>query len=489
MSEYGGAMASDEAWWRPVATALHIACAVLASGHVVLHKRDVRSAIGWVGLIWLVPWGGAVLYLLLGINRIRRRALSLRRETPRYRPQLPRGTAARDSERARISAVCLHLSDLSVAIGSVSGRHLLAGNEVVPLIDGDAAYPAMLRAIDKAQHSISFATYIFETTGVGRRFVEALTRAHARGVQVRVLIDDVGVRYASPRANRVLKRAGVRAALFMPARSLLRAPYFNLRNHRKIMVVDGKVGFTGGMNIREGHVIGEAPKHPVRDLHFRIEGPVVAHLQEVFANDWEFATKEPLEGEAWFPKLASVGNTLARGISDGPDEDLDRFAWTLQAALACAHRSVTIMTPYFLPDTILHAALSTAALRGVEVNVVLPERSNLRLVQWAMWRQLEEVLRHGVRVWLTPPPFDHTKLMLVDSEWVLFGSANWDTRSLRLNFELDIECYDRALCAELTAHVSARMSNARELTLRELCERPLPMRVRDGFARLLMPYL
>jgi cardiolipin synthase len=147
------------------------------------------------------------------------------------------------------------------------------------------------------------------------------------------------------------------------------------------------------------------------------------------------------------------------------------------------------MTPYFLPDTSIHAALSTAALRGVEVNIVLPEQNNLRLVQWAMWRQLEEVLRHGVRVWLTPPPFDHTKLMLVDTEWVLLGSANWDTRSLRLNFELDVECYDRNLCAELMAHASARISSARELSLRELRARPLALRVRDGFARLLMPYL
>lgn len=275
----------------------------------------------------------------------------------------------------------------------------------------------------------------------------------------------------------------------MPARSLLRAPYFNLRNHRKIMVIDGQVGFTGGINIREGHVLANRPKHPVRDLHFRVEGPVVTHLQEVFAEDWQFTTREALEGALWFPKLTPVGATLARGIADGPDEDMDRFTWTLQAALACAHRSVTIMTPYFLPDTIFHIALSTAALRGVEVNILLPAVSNLRLVQWAMWRQLEEVLRGGVRVWLTPPPFDHTKLMLVDNEWVLLGSANWDTRSLRLNFELDVECYDRDLCTQLMAHVSARMSVARELSVQELQERPLSLRVRDGFARLLMPYL
>lgn len=481
-------METLEAWWRPVGTGLAISCAILASCHVVLRKRDVRSAIGWVGLIWLVPWLGAALYLLLGINRIKRRAIYLRRETHGQR-ELTASAQADYAEYERISASCLHLADLSVVIGNVTGRRLLSGNEFTPLIDGDAAYPAMLAAIDGAQQSITLATYIFETKGVGASFVQALARARERGVEVRVLIDDIGVRYAAPRAHRVLRKRGVKTALFMPARSLLRAPYFNLRNHRKILVVDGTVGFTGGMNIRQGHVLASETKSPTHDLHFQVEGPVVAHLQEVFASDWEFTTKEALEGELWFPKLQTKGSTLARGIADGPDEDLDRFTWTLQAALACAHKSVTILTPYFLPDAIFHMALSTAALRGVDVNIVLPEHNNLRLVQWAMWRQLEEVIGHGVRVWLTPAPFDHTKLMLVDNEWVLLGSANWDTRSLRLNFELCVECYDRDLCATLMAHVSTRLSVARELSLGELQSRSLPRRVRDGWARLLMPYL
>ncbi|HEX5656485.1 MAG TPA: phospholipase D-like domain-containing protein [Polyangiales bacterium] len=477
----------SDPWWHALLTALVLSCAVVASSHVVLHKRDVRSAIGWVGLIWLVPWLGALLYLLLGINRIQRRAIMLRRE-PGKRSEPPLALP-QQGEQERIEVSCLHLEDLTVAIGNVTKKRLTSGNRFVPLINGDAAYPAMLAAIDRAEHSIAMSTYIFETTGVGAKFVDALVRAHERGVQVRVLIDDIGVRYARPRADRVLRKRHVPTALFMPARSLLRAPYFNLRNHRKILIVDGKVGFTGGMNIRESHVIADPHGQPTRDLHFQVGGPVVAHLAEVFASDWDFTTREKLTGQLWFPELAPTGSTLARGIADGPDEAFERVSWTLQAALACAHRSVTIMTPYFLPDPVIHSALSTAALRGVEVNVVLPGDNNLRLVQWAMWRQLEEVLRHGVRVWLTPPPFDHTKLMLVDSEWVLLGSANWDTRSLRLNFELDLECYDQDLCASLTAHVSSRLSLARELTFHELRSRPLAWRVRDGFARLLMPYL
>lgn len=471
--------------WPQLGGLLSIAAALWVSVHAVMHKRDARSAAGWVGLAWLAPLLGPALYLLLGINRVRRRAVALRRGQPVacvLTDELHHGPELIGSPRG-------HLSELSAAIRRVTHRPLWQGNHVEPLWDGDQAYPNMLSAIDGAERSIALCTYIFEATGIGRAFVDALARAKARGVEVRVLIDDVGARYSMPRADRVLRRAGVPAALFMPALPVWNAAYLNLRNHRKILVVDGEVGFTGGINIRDRHVLGSRPRQPVRDLHFRIEGPVVAQLMEVFAEDWEYTTSEVLEGARWFPRLYPRGQTLARSIADGPDDDVDKFTWTLHAALACASRSVSILTPYFLPDTSLTTALSTAALRGVAVHVILPERSNLRLLQWAMSRHLEEVLGQGVRVWLAPPPFDHTKLMIVDDEWVLFGSANWDARSLRLNFELDVECYDRALAHTLMEAVQERRSRARELLPEELFARPYGLRLRDGFVRLLMPYL
>ncbi len=243
------------------------------------------------------------------------------------------------------------------------------------------------------------------------------------------------------------------------------------------------------MNIREAHDLRFKPAHPILDHHFRIEGPVVAHLQEVFAEDWLFCTQELLEGETWFPELKPVGSVLARGISTGPDSDLDRLRLTLEGALACAETSVCIITPYFLPDAPLIAALNVAALRGVQVDIILPEANNLTRVKWASTALLWQVLERGCRVWLSPPPFDHTKLMLVDRAWTLLGSSNWDPRSLRLNFEFDLECYDRELAEKLHALMDKKRQQARQVTLADVDGRSVPIRLRDGLARLLTPYL
>ncbi|WP_224363517.1 cardiolipin synthase [Hyalangium versicolor] len=470
-----------------VVAVLTVLVSVLASGHAVLRKRDVRAAVSWVGLIWLVPVLGAVLYLLLGINRIRRRARSLtsRQKHGRFQPA-PSMVPLTAQALAEALPSGAHLASLARVVDAVVHRPLLPGNRVTVLESRTNAYPAMLEAIASARVSLSLCSYIFDNDMAGRRFVEALSEAVKRGVEVRVLVDALGSRYTWPPITRRLRRAGVRAARFLPTLMPKRLPFMNLRNHRKVMVVDGRVGFTGGMNIRAHFLPGE---DAARDLHFRLEGPVVGHLQETFAEDWAFTTGERLSGEAWFPPLGPAGPVMARGIPDGPDEDFENVRWTLLGALASARDSVRIITPYFLPDQGLITALNVAALRGVRVDLLLPERGNLPFVQWASMAQLWQVMKPGCRVFLTAPPFDHAKLMVVDGMWSLIGSANWDPRSLRLNFEFDVECYDAELARRLETVVDERLSRARPLTLEEVERRSLPIRLRDGLARLLSPYL
>jgi cardiolipin synthase len=474
-------------WWPYAVGIVVLAFNLAATGHVLLQKRDVRAATAWVGLIWFVPVVGAVLFAALGLNRISRRASELQRERRRIPLSTPSDTMiARVGTEVTVPPSLKALARLGEA---VSGRPLLTGNKVQALHNGDEAYPEMLAAIDAARHSVALATYIFGDDNAGKPFVAALARAVKRGVQVRVLIDGFGTRYTWPPVERALRAAGVRTALFLPGIRDAGLGFFNLRSHRKVLTVDGRLAFTGGINIQARNIHADNPPRMVRDLHFRLEGPIVGQLQEVFAEDWAFTTREILDGPGWFPTLLAVGESTARAYTDGPDGDIEILRTVLLGAVAGARQSVRIVTPYFLPDQGLIGALHVAALRGVQVDIVLPSQVNIPLVQWAATAQLWQVLRPGCRVYETPMPFDHTKLLIVDREWVLFGSSNWDPRSLRLNFELDVECHDPRLAAEMDDLVGAKMAVGRRVTLAEVDGRPLLVKLGHALARLMSPYL
>lgn len=275
---------------------------------------------------------------------------------------------------------------------------------------------------------------------------------------------------------------------FLPPTLFPPTVHINLRNHRKILVADGRISFTGGMNIGDRHLAGRSD-NPSRviDAHFRLTGPIVAQIEPVFLADWGFMTKEYPAPKPVFS--AETGSAVCRTIIDGPNEDLDKLTAILMGAISTARRKVLIMTPYFLPSRELIAALQTAALRGIEVTIILPEKSNLPYVDWATRNMLWELLRWGVRVYYQPPPFAHTKLFVVDDYYAQIGSANIDTRSLRLNFELVVEVYDKPFVAILTHHIDKVRERAREASLKELDNRSLPVRTRDALTWLFSPYL
>ncbi|HUE73613.1 MAG TPA: cardiolipin synthase [Pirellulaceae bacterium] len=467
----------------------HFVVMIVAASHVVLTKRDNRSAIGWAGIIVLTPFLGAVLYFMFGVNRLHRKARRLVKIYGKGKGSRGLAHCAPEDVQRALGHDRANLAPLAEFVSRVTGSPLLDGNAVTPLTSGDEAYREKLAAIDAAEKTVSLTTYIFDNDEAGKLFVDALQRAVARGVEVRVLIDDVGTRYTWPSIKGKLREASIPFATFLPTLIPWKLHYSNLRSHRKILVIDGRIGFTGGMNIRQGTMESKCGRHPLCDLHFRVEGPVVAHLQETFVFDWEFCTDEVLEGPAWFPRLENRGNVLARGIADGPDLDFDKIRLTLHCGIDCAQRSIHIVTPYFLPDQTLIVALNVAAMRGVDVNIYIPQKNNLLLVQWACTAQLWQVLQRGCKVWLTPPPFDHSKIMLVDDAWSFVGSANWDPRSLRLNFEFNLECYDRELAGKLREFIDRKRAQSKQITLAEVDGRPLAIRLRDGIARLATPYL
>lgn len=461
----------------PIWPLLHGALALVSGMHILLCKSDSRAALAWLAFVFLFPLGGPILYWLFGVNRVRRKAQGARlfRWDDRGFLPSPRDDAAAPAD------------PLEMVGWRVTAVHPQPDNRVDVLAGGEAAYPAMLEAIENARHEILLSTFIFAPDGIGKQFVAALAAARERGVDVRLLVDDVGRRYQLPTIARALRRAGVPVAWFMPLRLLPPSLSLNLRNHRKLLIVDGQRAFAGGMNISDSHVAAGLAR--VSDVHFEFAGPIVDPLRQLFARDWQRTTGAGLAGLVVEPAPAQEAGAACRLVFDGPDEKLDHLALLIEGAISAARRRVVIVTPYFLPERRLVGVLQAAALRGVKVSVVLPGENNWPVVNWALKHHLWSLVRLDVDVYFRPPPFAHEKFLLIDEAYALVGSTNLDPRSLRLNFELGIEVFDAAVTARLAAHADEAIATAARFGRQEVNGRRLPERIRDALAALIAPYL
>jgi cardiolipin synthase A/B len=460
----------------------------LSAFHALLHKRDSRAALAWIVVCFLFSGVGALFYWLLGVNRVKTRAreLQLRGHWDDKNPELHHdsGHLLRAGHRSRKA-----LEALIPIAERVTRRPLMVGNRIRMFENGEEAYPAMLDAIRKAKKSIQLATYIFDDDSTGAAFVEALRAARERGVEVRVLVDGQGIFYSKGRILSRLKAAGIRSARFLPLTNPFDTLHLNLRNHRKLLIVDSRIGFTGGMNIGNRHLVEtRGGGERVRDLHFGFEGPLIGEFQDVFIEDWYFATRETLP-RIPYPSGPLPGRAVCRGIADGPNEDFEKLNWILMGVLSWARKSVKIMTPYFVPSRELISALNMASLRGVRIEILIPGKNNHPWVDWACRAYLWEMLQKGVRFYEQPAPFVHSKMLVADGMYALVGSGNLDNRSLRLNFEFNVEVYEPWFARNLEKHFERSKRMSRILTLAEMDGQPLWMRARNRVAKLASPFL
>ncbi len=487
-------------WLFGVAT---VVLGVGAATHALLNKRDPYAAIVWGAICLGIPLAGPFLYFILGINRIHRRAVRLMKRSEKRDGPSTLSDSARHLDlwdgavpQEKLPAEIRTLGRIG---HTVTGIPLLAGNCVDVFHNGEEAYPAMLAAIEEAKTSIWMDTYIFDSDATGMSFVAALGRAVQRGLDVRVHLDGFGTLGTWPRIDRILRKAGVKVARFLPPRLWPPQLFINLRNHRKLLIVDGRTAFSGGMNISDVHVMNKPRRTGFKglldkyrttactDIHFRIEGPVLEYFRHIFAQEWNFTTQEELPlPEMGHPK---AGDVLCRTVLDGPDSYFERFHETLLGVISAAQTSVHIMTPYFLPQRELVTALRCAAMRGVDVAVILPSETDAPLVKWASKNILWQFIGRGVHIYHQTPPFAHTKLLLVDGVYSHVGSANLDPRSLRLNFELTVECFDLSLATKLSDHFNKVRASSREYTLADEAARSFPVRIRDAFCWLFSMYL
>lgn len=470
--------------WVTISVILHISLSILTSLHVLLFKVNERTSLAWIGLVILSPILGSVFYWLFGINRIKRFAKKEHPQSIKHNIRL--------YEKIKETYQPPQQWQAAITAGyNIHPVNYLEGNRVELLINGDMAYPAMLESINNAKTSVLLSSYIFKYDFLGRQFVDALIEAHQRGVDVNVLLDGLGIGYSWQKSDRALKKFGVKTTRFLPTISFTKIRFINLRNHRKILCIDGEVAYIGGMNISQNNLVKTA-QHPIDDVQFKVTGPVIDQISRVFKEDWFFATNELIQ----FPQSQANSqiktdqhSVVARVLQDGPDEDHNKIHWTLINALVCAQTHIKIMTPYFIPDQSLMVSLHAAALRGVNIEIIVPKRSNILFVDWVMEANFARIMQHGIKIYLNNRPFDHSKVVIIDDLWSFIGSTNWDARSLEFNFEINLECFDKALNAELTEFFKIKKQDSTQVDASEMHNLPIYKKIRNNMFRLFSPYL
>ena len=453
---------------------------LLTAGHALLNKRDPKAAFGWIAMCIILPLAGPILYYLFGINRVRSRARK-----------------GYDSKLNRDALTTLNdppgtfFRPLSTIGETLTGKGLSACTQLDLLENGEALYPAMIKAINTAQNRILLASYIFDHNNSGLQIADALAAAVARGVEVKVIVDGLGEMMYLPRIGEALRSRNTEFARFNPLRLFPPSLNINMRSHRKLLIIDGTHAFTGGQNIGDRHLAdNESNPDRVLDMHFCLRGKIVDDLEWAFWKDWYFCTNTkpttPFMGSNANDDNAKIWSRL---ILDGPHKRIDKLNNLILGVISAARSRVLIMTPYFLPTFDIIGALIAAQLRGVQVQILLPGHNNIAAAHWAMQNTLRQLLQAGLDIRYQPAPFVHSKLLLIDECYTLIGSANIDPRSLRLNYELAVELFSTGANASISAYYEKKAAQAVSVTLDDLNSRSLPRRLRDSLAWLFSPYL
>lgn len=452
---------------------------------IVPVRRTPAAAKGWLLLIFFFPWAGLILYFILGRNRWPQWRLDrYQRLREAFFPVLQRLGKSTNIFHPELSSEL----NMAVRLAENLGDHpILGGNGADILVDYDDSIRRLITDIDAARNHVHVLFYIFEDDAVGQSVVEALARAVARGVTCRALVDAIGSRSSLRTLTPKLTAAGVAIHELLPVGLFNRkSARFDLRNHRKIAIIDGRIGYTGSQNLVNAVY---KPGIVYEELMVRVTGPVVLELQAVFVWDWFLETDEILDGELVFPDPVLTGAAAAQGLPSGPGFPTENNQRLIVALIHAARERVVITTPYFIPDEPLLQALQTAGLRGVEVHLVLSAIADQLLVTLAQRSYYDELLDAGVKIHLYRPKFLHAKHVTIDDQITLVGSSNMDLRSFSLNAEFSLLFYDRDVTARVHEQQERYFNNSDPLTAQKWDERSLPAKIGQNLARLLSPLL
>ncbi len=452
---------------------------------VILRSREPVGAIAWILALMLMPGVGGVLYLAVGTTRIVRKTEKIRRSRATLGPLLPRLCEYEMSQLPGLQGTAAE--ELFELLRRTADSRPTRGNRVEVITDTNRAYWLQQQAIQAAKHHVHLEYYIFQPDETGRRFRDLLIEKARAGVEVRFLYDAVGSMRLTRRFLRPMWQAGIKVECFLPVNPLRRRWVFNLRNHRKLLVVDGEVGFTGGVNVGDEYV----GRHYGywRDTHLMLRGPAALQMQQVFAADWYFAVGEELRADGYYPAPGQPGDELVQIVSSGPDQATNTAQEMYFAAISAARQRVWIETCYFVPPQPILRALITAAHRGVDVRIIVPRRCAHLLPLIAAHSYYEELLAAGVELYQYDKGLMHAKTMSVDSCWATVGSTNLDVRSLELNFEVGAVFYGEAMAKRIEEIFEQDLARSLPVELDEWKQRGLLKRLTENTCRLFSPML
>jgi cardiolipin synthase len=459
---------------------------------VIQQRGDPMKTIAWLMVVTFVPLLGIVLYFFFGKN-YRKEKIFSRKELAdseqikllaQYQPGANADTTYWPDEAVAGKA---HIMKMLYNSDKVL---LTERNRVKILVNGKVTFERIIAELENAKKHIHLEYYIIEDDNIGNEVRRILIRKAQEGLEVRVIYDDIGCWSLSDEYILSMKNAGIRVFPFMP----VRFPYFtnkiNYRNHRKIIIIDGKVGFVGGLNIADRYISGSEELNPWRDTHLKIEGEAVYSLQSVFLLDWYFVSKRNLhDQDRYFPPVDVTDQNLMQIVASGPDSDWASIMQTFFSAIATAKSYIYISTPYFLPNESILTALRTAALSGVDVRMLLPEQSDSKLVSWSSFSYISQLLDAGIKVYLYRRGFTHSKLMMVDDVFCSIGTANMDIRSFDQNFEVNALIYDRRQTVAMRNIFMNDIKGLKSINIDDWYERPRWVVFRESVARLFSPLL
>lgn len=464
---------------------------VIAVLHILRRRREPRGMLAWILALVFLPVIGLVLFLLIGNMPVERKMRRRQRRRRLIEPSLAQRTRTLAEDHDAIQAPRLDPAQRALMrLATRVGRSVVTrGNEVDIYHDAEKIFLALSLAIEEAASHVHLEYYIFAPDDTGHGVRDVLIRKAREGVEVRLLLDAVGC-WGLPRSFvRPMIDAGVQIAYFLPWGISTRRLGLNCRNHRKLVVVDGRVGFTGSQNVGDEYLGRKKKFGPWRDTHMRLRGPCVAQLQEIFVEDWHFAAGQNLSAESYFPAPQPEGSQSVQIVASGPDRRPHVLHQLLLAALSDARHAVSLLTPYFVPDYAMLMALESAVYRGVKVRLLIPSRSNHRVVLWAGRSCYEDLVEAGVDVYEYEHALLHSKVVIVDDRWAMVGSANMDERSFRLNFEVTSILYDEGLARDLQSDFDSLRSRAHRITRDELAAWTYGRQLMAGLARLATPML